>query len=231
MGQQESQQPDSLINTSLWLVILYLPTFLLSIIFGLYAHQNNIADPQAWFADGDVICLFTLLMALFTLPIVAVATQNKANRSEYLALSRPFSITEFRPWFLITGGFIATWWLINSLLGVETPQSMQLIYETTDYVLLSLLAICVVAPLFEEVVFRGFLFSRFRHTYLGQSGALLFTSVIFTMIHGQYQGIELLMIFSLAVLLGVCRIKTGNVKNCIAIHMLNNAVAMFVLYV
>ena len=86
------------------------------------------------------------------------------------------------------------------------------------------------APIFEELVFRGFIFARLQRSVLGKSGALILTSLIFTLIHSQYQGIELFALFTFAILLGLIRIKTNNIKYCILIHALNNTLSLMALY-
>lgn len=92
------------------------------------------------------------------------------------------------------------------------------------------LAFVFLGPVIEELVFRGYLFQALRHSRLGLWGTLILTSVLFTAIHGyQYPWITLLHVFAFSLLLGMARKKTGSLYVPIALHMLNNAVAMTVL--
>lgn len=120
MSDKKEQEPSlhesnqkathSLVHTGLWVVMLYIPTIILSVIFSAYAQQIHVVDPYEWFSDGDVVSVFAILMALFTLPVVAIATSREKDRWQYLALNKAFNFTQFRPWFLATIVFIALWW-------------------------------------------------------------------------------------------------------------------------
>ena len=41
-------------------------------------------------------------------------------------------------------------------------------------------------PVFEELFFRGFLLEGFRRTFLGTTGAVVLTSLLWAVIHTQY---------------------------------------------
>lgn len=220
-------------DSALWIATLYLPTFFLSIAYGIYvSSQASITDPAAWFSDGDIISGFGILMALVTLPVLYLATQKLTfnQRVNFFALANKFDPKEFYPWFVITLVFLSFWWAVNSIFDIEPPEIMLNIMQTTDYIWLLVLSICIVAPIFEELVFRGFIFARLQRSLLGKSGALILTSLIFTLIHSQYQGIELFALFTFAILLGLIRIKTNNIKYCILIHALNNTLSLMALY-
>jgi membrane protease YdiL (CAAX protease family) len=223
----------SVANTVLWLFALYLPSVFLGIVFGIYTTTDpTITDANAWFADGDVISLFSIFLAVLTLPVVALALKKMQFKQKYqfLRLSTEFCWHNFKPWALLTLVYLTFWWVFNAIFGIETPQIMLDLLATTDNVWLLFIAICIFAPIIEEIVFRGFLFSRLQYSILGKSGAVLATSIIFTMIHSQYQGIELVSLFSLALLLAMVRVKTNNLNYCIAIHSINNFVSLVALY-
>ena len=233
--QQHSDNNEhlNLKDSALWIAALYLPTFFLSIAYGIYvSSQASITDPAAWFSDGDILSGFGILMALVTLPVLYLATQKLTfnQRISFFALANKFDPKEFYPWLVITLVFLSFWWAVNSIFDIEPPDLMLNIMQTTDYIWLLVLSICIVAPIFEELVFRGFIFARLQRSVLGKSGALILTSLIFTLIHSQYQGIELFALFTFAILLGLIRIKTNNIKYCILIHALNNTLSLMALY-
>ncbi|MDG2394593.1 MAG: type II CAAX endopeptidase family protein [Thalassotalea sp.] len=229
----DNNQHLNLKDSALWIAALYLPTFFLSIAYGIYvSSQASITDPAAWFSDGDILSGFGILMALVTLPVLYLATQKLTfnQRISFFALANKFDSKEFYPWLVITLVFLSFWWAVNSIFDIEPPDIMLNIMQTTDYIWLLVLSICIVAPIFEELVFRGFIFARLQRSVLGKSGALILTSLIFTLIHSQYQGIELFALFTFAILLGLIRIKTNNIKYCILIHALNNTLSLMALY-
>lgn len=87
----------------------------------------------------------------------------------------------------------------------------------------------LLAPFLEEIIFRGYLFKVLRSTWLGFSGTLLITSMLFTLIHaGQYNVIILSQLFIFALILGIAREKTGSIYTPWLLHGLNNLVATIV---
>lgn len=86
------------------------------------------------------------------------------------------------------------------------------------------LAVAVVAPIGEELVFRGLIFERLAA--INQAVAWLGSSVLFALVHWQYNWFGLLAIFVLALFLCYVRVKSGGLVLPVAIHSLNNAVAM-----
>lgn len=92
-------------------------------------------------------------------------------------------------------------------------------------------AMVVAAPLYEELMFRGFMWtglarSAVRGNALGAWGASILTSVIFALIHLQYGAVEMLGIFALGMLFAAARWWSGALYLPIALHMVNNSLAM-----
>jgi membrane protease YdiL (CAAX protease family) len=90
--------------------------------------------------------------------------------------------------------------------------------------------IVVVAPISEEIFFRGFIFGGFRRS-LGFVGAALASAAIFGIFH--YTGASSLGVVPQLAFLGfaLCFVyeRTGSIYPTIAMHMLNNAFAFAVL--
>ena len=74
-------------------------------------------------------------------------------------------------------------------------------------------------------MFRGFLLEGFRRSRLGPAGAVLLTSLIWTVLHAQYGLYELTHIFLLGIILGAARLSTGSVKVPMALHAVVNLIA------
>lgn len=85
-------------------------------------------------------------------------------------------------------------------------------------------AVVVVAPIGEELIFRGLIFERL--SAINTATATVISSVLFTLVHLQYNWFGLVAIFVLALLLCYVRVRSGGLLLPIAIHSLNNAVAM-----
>jgi len=92
---------------------------------------------------------------------------------------------------------------------------------------LVLLAGAVVAPIVEEIYFRGFVF----RSYLEQKGpaqAYLFSAAIFAAIH--MNAAALLPIFAMGLLLSLLYSRTGSIVPGMAAHAVNNAAAFLLIY-
>ena len=98
-------------------------------------------------------------------------------------------------------------------------------YRTAYYVPLFWLAVVVGAPLFEEVFFRGFLFEGFSRSRLGVPGTVLLTTIIWTIIHQQYDPYELSLVFTLGIFLAVARVCTGSLYVPLTLHAIVNFIA------
>jgi len=88
------------------------------------------------------------------------------------------------------------------------------------------IGIALVIPCVEEILFRGLLFGAFQKS-MGVTGAVLASAFIFVCIHLQLFGF--LGLFMLGLILAWARLKTGSLGLPIALHGLNNAIAMAVI--
>jgi membrane protease YdiL (CAAX protease family) len=162
------------------------------------------------------ICFITLLVRL----------RRSLTVKQYLGLNVIAPKT-----MLLWLGMVTLFALISDcltrLLGRPLiPDFMVDVYTTAYFAPLFWIAIVVAVPLFEEVFFRGFLFEGFRHSKLGPIGAVLLTSLAWTVLHVQYGAYELGTIFILGVVFGAARLKTRSIYPPIAMHSLFNLFAM-----
>ena len=105
------------------------------------------------------------------------------------------------------------------------PEVMIDIYRSASIKPLFWLAIIIVGPIFEELFFRGFLFTGLVESRIGVLGTLLITASVWALVHMQYGWIDVIWIFIIGILLGVTRMKTKSLLPCIAIHAAINLVA------
>ena len=105
---------------------------------------------------------------------------------------------------------------IIDLSGIMQPDSL------LGYVFL-FLAVVIVAPIGEEVVFRGFLQKFLEEHWKDITRAVLVTSLFFAMIH--FNPFWTIQIYILGVLLGFLSWKTKSVIPSIMLHSINNGLA------
>lgn len=102
--------------------------------------------------------------------------------------------------------------------------------------LLAFFTLVVVAPVAEEIIFRGWLYEKIRGKLWNKLEHLaailianLLVSVLFGLIHMQWNvGIN---VFALSLVLCALREITGTIYAGIVLHMLKNGVAFYLLYV
>lgn len=94
--------------------------------------------------------------------------------------------------------------------------------------LLAFVMLVVVAPVAEEVIFRGWLYGKLREE-TGMWLSIFLTSLLFALMHGQWNvGVN---VFALSVVLCGLREVTGTIYSGILLHILKNAVAFYLVFV
>jgi hypothetical protein len=86
----------------------------------------------------------------------------------------------------------------------------------------------LVAPLMEEMMFRGFIYPALAR-WTGVSASVVITASAFTLLHGAqlgYSWAPLLLIFIVGVILTVTRVVTKSVATCVIVHMTYNFVLL-----
>lgn len=112
---------------------------------------------------------------------------------------------------------------LSALLGRPlVPEVVLTMYRTAGYEPVLWLAVVVLAPLSEEIFFRGFLFAGWSRSRLGGWGAIFLTATLWAVIHLQYDWYGIATIFAAGLLLGYARLRTGSIVPAIVMHALMN---------
>ena len=88
------------------------------------------------------------------------------------------------------------------------------------------LAVLVFAPLFEELFFRGFLFTAFERSRLGAWGAIVAAAGLFALSHAGSGWMGVGSMFLLGAYLGAARHVTGSVRLAVLLHALYNGIVL-----
>ena len=94
-----------------------------------------------------------------------------------------------------------------------------------------LLVMGVGAPVSEELLFRGFLFSALAKSRFGLLGASLLTSAVWTSLHSGYSIYGLIEVFAIGLFLAWLLVRTGSLWITIICHMVYNTAVSLVLAV
>jgi len=235
--QQVNQSTvESLLYTLYWLAffLLVLPMASRLIIFlsgGGALLLNDLTHIEQLDTNPGLIFTSTFLTAVLTLPFLK-STLDAKNKSEVigrLAIKKvallPLIIT-----VLLTAAYLLLERWFFSLMEVALPDFMLEVEAQTNSLLAKImlfLAAVFIGPIFEEVVFRGVAFYRLKKTALGAIGAIIIPSIVFTLLHGQYDQVEIFIsLFVFSCLMGLIRHLSGNLWYCIIAHMICNLLAL-----
>ena len=125
--------------------------------------------------------------------------------------------------------FIALEELYMWILGIEMPIGF-IEFMLSKPIILGLIATVVIAPVVEEFIFRGFLYSQLSPTKLGPWGAITLSSLLWTVIHFQYEPKILLILFIFGLFLGYVRMAYRSLSLPIILHATNNIFAFGMAY-
>ena len=124
---------------------------------------------------------------------------------------------------------VAAWDLLSRALGREiTAGFMGDVLKSArgeGALWLLVIAFCIAAPMSEEFMTRGFLYRGWSESFLRPVGAIALSSLVWTSMHLQYDLFFLGQVFSIGLLLGYLRYRTGSTWLTIALHGLNNLAA------
>lgn len=94
--------------------------------------------------------------------------------------------------------------------------------------ILAFTTLVIIAPVSEEILFRGYLLGKLRK-YVPVWVAVLVTSLLFAIVHFQFNvGVD---VFALSIVLCLLRIGTGRLWPSILLHMIKNAIAFYFLFI
>ena len=159
------------------------------------------------------------------LVLLFVALRRGPTVRDYLAL-RGAPRRQWFQWLLIYVAWLALSDGLTMLLGRPVvPKVMVDVYTTAQFPPLLWLALIVLAPVFEEVFFRGFIFAGVRHSSAGPAAAIVLTALGWAALHIQYDAYSIGIIFFAGLVLGLARLRSGSTLLPMAMHAIQNLVA------
>lgn len=94
--------------------------------------------------------------------------------------------------------------------------------------ILAFATLVVIAPISEEILFRGYLFGKLRK-HVPLWAAILVTSLLFGAIHLAWNvGVD---VFALSIVLCLLRVWSGRLWPSVLLHMIKNAIAFYFLFI
>ena len=148
--------------------------------------------------------------------------------ADYLALRWVDSDTAWR-WLAAIAVYLVAALAIQALLrGTFDIQPPPNPLDGVEVGPLFLLAVVIVGPAFEELLFRGFLMEGLMPTRLGQVGALTVSTLLWALLHAQYDAIGMVLVFGCGMILGLARLNTGSLLLSIVLHGAFNGLSILI---
>jgi uncharacterized protein len=182
----------------------------------LLEHENNvnILVPTSFYSS--------LIGILF---ILLILKMSKKSYKIYLGLIQPRTKL-FLFWIGISFLYIGLIEILSSHFEIFKNDFTDQVIRSADSKLFLLITAGFIAPIFEEVFFRGFLFKNIENSRLGSVGAVIITSLLFAVIHIQYDLYVMSVLIPVGFILGLSRLKTQSLFVPIAIHIINNSLSI-----
>ena len=160
------------------------------------------------------------------LVIAAARLRDGMDAHSYLGLV-PVPGKEVARWLIATVVIVVQTDLVLYLVkGELLPAEWVTIYRSVQSPVLFWLALVVATPVFEELLFRGFVFAGIQSSRLGGVGAVMITALAWTIAHGQNDPLEFAVILIIGVMLGIARLRTGSILVTMSMHMLVNLISI-----
>ena len=187
----------------------------------------------AWLKSPDLLLvqvLSTIIAHALTIAICWAVVTKLGRRPFWASLGWNWAGHSVWYWVVFSACVIVGLLIVSQLLSRVLPQSEENAFndllKSSRSVRIAIAALATfTAPLVEETVYRGILFSALRR-HLGLIATVLVVTVMFAGVHvlqywGAWVSVAGLTLLSLA--LTVIRARTKSILPCVIIHTLNNA--------
>ncbi len=168
--------------------------------------------------------ILTLLLAWFV-----VTKYNRFSFKETLG----WQSGGFRWWhyILILVGFFAVANVVNYFIPEQDNELLRILRSSRTAVYIVAFMATFTAPIVEEVIYRGLLYSAFQRTF-GVKSAVVIVTTLFAVVHfPQYYPSfsTIFLICLLSLILTLVRVKSKNLLPCIILHTIFNGLQSLVL--
>ncbi len=223
-----------------WAILIAIVVFLgvLAAIFAIAAVELSMNggdlgtmsenDMVGAFANvsSDYVGIVTVLQTVLIVAMVWILTRPKGglSRSVMLALE-PIGLKPLLKWTAIV--FVSVFVLTEvpqMFVDIGQKQALEWV-KVLSPVWLAFVLLVILAPLSEELLFRGFIYGGLSQSAIGPIGTILITSVVWTLIHVQYTWLIMSQVFIYGVVFGIARWKSGSLWPPMFAHAIINLIA------
>jgi membrane protease YdiL (CAAX protease family) len=182
-------------------------------------------------AQNDPTVIFLSLLAVIPAHLLTLAASwavvtkfNKFSFKETLG----WEWGSFRWWYfpLIIAAFFVLVVIVTTFLPEQENEMTKMLKSSRSAVFVTAILATFTAPIVEEVIYRGILYSAFQRA-IGVVWAVILVTTLFAAVHFlQYWGSPgtILLICVLSLVLTLIRVKTKNLLPCIILHFIFNGI-------
>lgn len=185
-------------------------------------------NPNSVMTDPVAISSMILVSTPLAVAVLVLAVRlRRLPLADYFAW-RGFGWKQFGLGFALVLGVLIATEGFGALLERDQPDFMTDMLNAVrggGSAWLLLLSGVVIAPLGEELIFRGFVYRGLSESRVGVPGAIVISSAIWAAIHTQYDLFYMSVIFALGLALAFVRHRSGSVMLAFVLHALVNAAA------
>ena len=193
-------------------------------------YRQNVGHLPDFASDGATITLITVVSTPVEVALLTLFVRRSGSDvADYLGLILPRrgeAVVGFAAMAALILVANVLSWLFG--FGLVTPfqRDIYISARAEGWLLALWFAIVVVAPVGEELLFRGFLFRGWLRRPGDVWPAIVITSLLWAIIHLQYHWYVIVQIFVFGLLLGWMRWATGSTVLTMMLHALINFEAM-----
>lgn len=197
--------------------------------FLLVQIKESQGEVGRWLADllirrGAAVALASLSAYLVSLPLLVLFLKHLPQKQP---LKMKMRCRKFLMFFVLSMGlgYIGSFGgaFINQAVSAVTGKPIELM-NPSGFLLSrlswpNLLYIAVLGPVIEEWIFRKEILNRVR--FLGEGGAIVFTAVLFGLLHGNVS--QTIFATVIGLIFGYTAVKTGRIFYSVLLHILVNS--------
>jgi membrane protease YdiL (CAAX protease family) len=164
------------------------------------------------------------------LPVLCIVIALVVMRLRHLSLREDLRLVwppprELALWLGLWIVWMAVSEGLTRVFGIPGPEPWQA--YSSLIIALRILAIGILGPIAEEMIFRGVLFRRLSRTSLGDYGAIVILAAVWAAAHIQYGFGLIALIFLDGLVLGLARSRTRSLYLPMVMHILGNLFSIY----
>lgn len=227
-----------------WLVVVWLLSSLMVsalIVFMRSRVGYNALGDTIGAALMQVLQLVLMLVIAVGIPYklgknkLLTPAKRRAAKMKLLGIGRLPGKEDVLPWLLGVVGYYLLAFIITALASLVLPDNLMTQAQYTGFsanswggAILIVFILAIITPIFEELIFRGFLLGKLQRL-AGFWPAAIITSLLFAVAHGQVN--VGLVTFVLSMIACYQRQRTGATWAGMGLHMVVNLVAASLVFI